>query len=282
MTKKTILSIALAVMLTFVLAIGVAADTGSAVTIATSQPANGDLVGASGGAFWFANISYPGNDTALTLKLSFAPADPVTLRGVGFNLYAADGSLVGSGLLTGAGLKTLEYSSADAGQFLMQVYNYNEGTQVWFTVTAEGLPAEAAAAEETQEPEAAAEVEEPAAEAEEAEEMAPMQGVLTGNAGGSFTRFTVSYSSDDQVTLDMFYTPADNLIAQAVDLNIYGPDGEVALDAAKVDNNGKLEAVFTPEAGVKYLIVVSNYVPDLMLSYNIASSVVPASVTIGS
>ncbi len=287
MKKRLISTITLVMILTLTLALGVSADTGATPTISTSAPVSGELTGNAGGSSWLANIVYPGNDTELTLQLSFAPADPVTLLGVGFNVYSADGSLVGKGALTDAGLIEMAYSAGDAAQLTLQVYNYIDNDHIWFTVTADGLPAAAAPAEvapaEPAATEGTAVPAEPAA-AEPTEEAAPMmemQGVLTGSAAGSFTHFIVSYSSDDQVTLDMYYTPADNLIAQGVDVNIYGPDGAVTLDAAKVNSNGTLELVFTPEAGVKYQVVVGNYNPDLLISYNIASDVAPASVAIG-
>ncbi|MCE5260151.1 MAG: hypothetical protein LLG44_14000, partial [Chloroflexi bacterium] len=217
MKKRLISTISLVMILTLTLALGVSADTGGIMTIATNAPVSGELTGNAGGSSWLANIVYPGNDTELTLQLSFAPADPVTLLGVGFNVYKADGSLVGKGALTDAGLIEMAYSASDAAQLTLQVYNYIDNDHIWFTVTADGLPAAAPAEVAPAEPAAtvttvpAAPAEPVAVEAtEEAAPMMEMQGVLTGSAAGSFTHFMVSYSSDDQVTLDMYYTPADN------------------------------------------------------------------------
>jgi hypothetical protein len=105
-----------------------------AATAVTTQAAkSGILSGDSQGSF-----AYPGDESVVTLELQFAPADPVTVRGVGFNVYGSDGTLVGQGGPSGedtggAGLLRLDYSGDEPITLLVQVYNYIEGGAINYT-----------------------------------------------------------------------------------------------------------------------------------------------------
>jgi hypothetical protein len=240
------------------------------------QTIGGTLAGDHAGAFWYATMDYPGESAALTIDMYFTPADPAMQLGVGFDLYDANG-LVGTGILVDNGLLELTYTSESSGQLLLVVHNYIDGSIVDFNVTADGVTSTATADTTT---EAVAVISETIA-VETPAVVVPMTGVIMGNAAGSFNRFAVTYATAASVTLDLYYTPADDLISQGVDLHVYGLDGEVALDSAKSDGNGVLELSFTPVAGQMYQFVVENYIPDLLISYNIQSSVAPSAVTIG-
>lgn len=295
MKARITLSVILVLMMSFASVVSVSADDNTsqtATTIYNETPVSGTLMGSHGGAYWYASFDNPGNEGVVTIDMTFSPADPVTIKGVGFNLYSSsNGQLIGSGKLADVGLLELKYTSDKAEQLLLQVFNYIEDDQMNFTITAEGLPTVSTVGSESPEiaPEVSVAVEEPVAVVEEpvavveapvAVVVPPMSGTLVGNAGGAFTRYSVTFDSAESVTLDMFYTPSDQLINKGVDFMVYGPDGEVDVKVA-TDTFGQIEATFTPVVGQKYMVQVENYIQDILISYNIHSSANPVSVTTG-
>jgi hypothetical protein len=85
-------------------------------------------------------IAYPGDESMVTVDLRFVPADPVTISGVGFNVYGPNGTLVGQGGPSGedtggAGLLRFSYSGGDPVNLLVQVYNYIEGASMSYTLS---------------------------------------------------------------------------------------------------------------------------------------------------
>ena len=58
---------------------------------------------------------------------------------------------------------------------------------------------------------------EPTAAAVPATTVTPLSGVLAGSNAGNFTRFMVTYDTNAAVTLDMYYSPSDNLISKGVE-----------------------------------------------------------------
>jgi hypothetical protein len=285
MRKKMALTFIIVLMLALASVMSVSADQTTApmtVQLANLQDMGGSLVGNHGGAFWYATLAYPGGSTTLTIDMYFTPADPAMLLGVGFDLYNATG-LVGSGKLVANGQMELVYTSATSEQLLLAVRNYIDGSLLSFNINASGLAVTTPMATTSAATVAAPAVttEQPAVVAEPTAAVMPMNGVLVGNSAGSFTRFMVTYNTNNPVTVDMYFSPSDNLISKGVDVNIYGPDGAVTLNAAKINSLGTLELNFTPVAGVQYLLVVGNYDQGLMISYNIESSVSPVAVTLG-
>ena len=247
----------------------------TAAMIYNEAPVSGTLMGNHAGAYWYANIDYPGNEHVITIDMTFAPADPVTSRGVGFNLYGPfNGQLIGSGKLNedkDAGFLELQYTSDKAERLLLQVFNYIDGVQVNFTMTAKGLPPVPVAV-------AGATQIAPAAPSAPAGAVVPMSGTLAGAAGGTFARYSVTFNSAAPVSLVMTYAPTDSIVGRGVDFRVYGPDGEVAT-SGETGAFGQIAATFTPVAGAKYLIQVENYVRGVVISYNIQSSTSPVSVT---
>jgi hypothetical protein len=285
MRKQVALTFIIVLVLALASVMSVSADQTTAqvtVQLENQQAMGSTLMGNHGGAFWYATLKYPGGSTALTVDMYFSPADPAMLLGVGFDLYNSTG-FVGSGKLVANGQLELVYTSDASDQLLLAVHNYIDGTALSFNVMANGLATTMPAATENAatvvEPVVVATV--PATAEAPAAVVASMNGTLVGNSAGSFTKYEVTFNTNDPVTVDMHFNPSDNLISKGVDLNVYGPDGAVALNAAKTNSLGVLELSFTPVAGVQYLFVVGNYIPNLIISYSIESSVSPVAVTIG-
>lgn len=106
-------------------------------------PLEGTLTGSRAGAFRYYTIEYPGDLRVVNIEMWFAPADPVTRLGVGFNVYGPNGYFIGEGgEAEGAadGLLRLWYSDASKATWLVQVYNYIPDHTIGYTIVAEGLP----------------------------------------------------------------------------------------------------------------------------------------------
>ena len=240
-----------------------------AVLMYDEAPVTGTLVGSHAGAYWYLAFDYQGDGDVVTISMSFSPADPVTRKGIGFNLYGSlNGTLLGRGKDDrGVGDFKLQYAAERAERLLVQVNNYIDGDVVSFTITAKGLPAVA--------PVTVQAVGVPAAAADApAEGSVPMSGTLTGSSGGAFARYRVTYRTAEQVTLYMHYTPSDRIVARGVGFKVYGPSGEVASSTA-TSPFGTVMASFAPMPGTAYLVQAQNYINGLTISYDFQSSRAP-------
>ncbi|MHB9032594.1 MAG: hypothetical protein ACYC6L_06065 [Anaerolineae bacterium] len=285
MKTRVLVSLALVFVLAMAVphtALAVEGPTQTTQQLVNQQELTGTLQGNHAGAFFYANIDYPGADNLITLNLQVAPADPVILMGVGLNLYGSNGTLLGQATLVDNGHLQLQYSSSQADQLLVQIYNYIDNSAVDFNVSVDGLPEVAATDTTVTDVNQPTDVTliPPSVEAEGGE-LRPMTGQLSGSSGGSFDHYAVFYGAAGQVTITMYYFPADNIIADAVDLSVYDPNGEVAYTSEKVDSNGILTLSFNAQDGVRYEVVVGNWDPNITISYNIDSSLAPVSVSIG-
>jgi hypothetical protein len=236
------------------------------------QAVSGVLTGNGGGAFAYYAISYPGDESVVTIELRYDPADPVTNSGVGFNVYGPNGFSIGQGAFVadtgGDGVLRLEYGDDNAATWLVQVYNYIPGASIGYSIMAEGLPATAAQAAQP-----ATEVvttPQPAAAA------VPLTGSghLTGNAGGAYAIYKVTVpadGSDMQVT--MTWSPDDPIIATGVGFVAYGPSGEVRRGTGTGNPGERKVTLATSEPGV-YEIQVYNYIGGLTIQYALSSAAV--------
>jgi hypothetical protein len=101
-----------------------------------------------GGHFAYYTVDYPGG-VAVTVNLRVVPDDPNVLRNVGFRVY---GPTPGKVYLTSGAQPGLtpnvsgDLISPEPGVYLVQVYNYDPRTTVYFTAWATGVPAHLAPA----------------------------------------------------------------------------------------------------------------------------------------
>lgn len=263
MKTRIALTISLVVMMAFVTVVGVSADGSTSQTntmIYNNLPVSGTLLGNRAGAYWYAEIDYPGDGNVVTINMSFYPADPVTRRGVGFNIYGPfNGELIGNGAYVegiGGGFPKVQFTGNKPERLLLQVYNYIDGAQVNFTITGVGLPSAPVSV------------------------VAPLNGALVGSSAGAYERYMVTYNTADLATLVMTYSPTDSIISRGVGFRVYGPSGEVALNK-DTSTLGTITATFTPVAGQQYLVQVENYIPGLGITYSFQSSANLVAVTTG-
>ncbi len=95
----------------------------------------------------------------------------------------------------------------------------------------------------------------------------PLTGTLLGARGGAFVAYSRSFA-ESTVTLKMWMTPYDAVIAKGVGFVIYGPYGQVA-SSTFAGTQGEHQATFSAIPGQAYLIQVYNYIEGLSLNYNI-------------
>jgi len=262
-TRTTAIRWLLALMACALTLGAIAAAPGSATAPAVlwdNQPISHMLTGNGGGAFAYYAIDYPGDGRVVTIELRYVPADPVTKLGVGFQVYGPNGYWIGQGLQMansdGVGVTQLQYSDHNPATWLVQVYNYLPGHNVWYDIVAQGLPPVPAA------PAAPAPLASPPAGSSLA-----AAGQLVGNGGGAFAKYDLTvpaYSSDVLVTLTWW--PDDPVIATGVGFVVYGQSGEVA----RGDPTGRPgERSVTLPAGRpgSYLVQIYNYMPGLAIGY---------------
>lgn len=289
MYRKVFVSLALALLLV-VGAAGVALGQDTPETaqmLVGDTPVSGSITGSNAGAFNYYLIDYPGDDIVVRIVASFAPGDPATLAGVGFNVYGPAGFDVGESTPTGDedGREDLSHAESDATRWLVQVYNYIDGVTVSYTIAAEGLPAPAATPTPQPTPEGTptpAPVTPPAAtpapgtptpEAPAEEGVMTLEasasGTLMGSAGGAFDRYTLSYPGDNsEVELTMTYAPDNSVISPGVGFTIYGPEGQEFVAQPTGDSSERRVTLASEVAGT-YLVQVHNYIEGLTIGYTI-------------
>jgi hypothetical protein len=87
----------------------------------------GTLMGNPAGNYHFYNIDSLGDGTLVTLQLSYAPDDQWISNGFGINVYAPY-----DGLLVAQGGHEAKFRLDWPGTYLVQVYNYVDGTNVTY------------------------------------------------------------------------------------------------------------------------------------------------------
>jgi hypothetical protein len=97
--------------------------------------AAGTLVGSRAGSFSLYELAYPGDDSDVPLTLWFWPADPTLEPRMGFNVYDPTGRLVAQGTIREELGKVATLSTDVPGIYTVQVYNYNEGLPMEYTLS---------------------------------------------------------------------------------------------------------------------------------------------------
>ena len=81
-------------------------------------------------------IASTGDETDITVEMTFTPDDPVVAHAVGFRVYDPDGNQVALGTVTDTpGVRQATFSSAKVGNYLVQVYNYADGVTLYYALT---------------------------------------------------------------------------------------------------------------------------------------------------
>ncbi|HEY3079989.1 MAG TPA: hypothetical protein VGM69_08785, partial [Chloroflexota bacterium] len=249
------------------------------------RPLSGHLEGGAGGHFAYYTFAYPADGSTVTVNLQVRPDDPAVLANVGFHVYAPDGKLEVSGgdqtgLVPDVSGDVSSADPAEKGEHVVQVYDYDPGAAIDYTLSIAGLPAAAA-------PVAPAPPAAPQAAAAPAPVGAPspvgapaavgagapaLGGHLGAGAAGHFARFAFSYPGDESVyTLNLQASPDDGALLAAAGFEVYGPDGALVV-------RGGAEPGMTPNVSANviskvpgtYLVQVYNYHPAIPLDYQLS------------
>ena len=263
--------------------------------IRLDRPLSGHLDGGGGGHFAYYKFFYPADGTTVTVNLEVRPDDPAVLPNVGFHVYAPDGKLEVSGgdqtgLVPDVSGDVSTADPAEKGEHVVQVYDYDPGAAIDFTLSLAGsavAPAPVAPAPPAAPPPAAppaaapAPVAAPAPGAVPAPAGAPaavgagaaaLGGHLGAGAEGHFAKFAFSYPGDESVyTLNLRASPDDGALLAAAGFEVYGPDGALVV-------RGGAEPGLTPNVSANviskvpgtYLVQVYNYHPAIPLDYQLS------------
>ena len=231
-----------------------------------SAPVGGTFVGDAAGRFVYYAIAYPGNSLDLRIQVGFAADSNLFGKGLGFKVYGPNG-FEGQGTLQDGGYLELSYNESDPASLLVQLYNYYDGLNVPYSVTAEGLPA---VAQSVEEPAAA-----PAttAAASDTSPASDMSGAVAGSNAGAFGMHTIASTGDEtDITVEMTFTPDDPVVAHAVGFRVYDPDGNQVALGTVTDTPGVRQATFSSAKVGNYMVQVYNYADGVTLYYALTVS----------
>jgi len=247
-------AILIAIVLALVSAIhaDVSHDPHNPIPIPCDQSIDFTLTGNRAGAFAYYSIDYPGDGRIITIELDMAPGDPVVMQAAGFNVYGPNAYYIGNGYpaFGKPDRKMLRWADHNPAPWLIQVYNYLHDVPVNFHLRLEGLP----------DPEPTP-TRAPVMQPSEAKTFSLVSASLLGDQGGNYHYYKFeSPGNNSTVTLHLYYTPDNHLVAQGFGLNVYGPNGEHCAQ-------GRHDVSFTcPTAGT-YLVQVYNYLHAINISY---------------
>jgi len=236
---------------------GVVAQSADRESLADYIPVSGTLAGNRAGAFAYYTIDYPGDLRVVTIEMRFMPNDPLTSSGVGFNVYAPGGYVIGQGKpnrTADGGLLKLRYSDNNPATWLVQVYNYLPDRAISYTIEAQGLPVS---------PESSA------------------SGTLLGKHTGRFEYYTIEYPGDHyEMTIELEFVPADPIMCKGVGFSVFGP-GVSLVDKASLHYNGEKgvwKLVYSDDNEASLVVQVHNYIPSRAVSYTILARGLPLSL----
>lgn len=241
------------------------AGTLASNAIPLSSAITGSLEANSGGSFRYAQFSYPGDSSTVTLNLTVDNALPLETGAAGFNVYQA-GNLIGSSSDTSPTTASFNLISSTPGPVLVQVFDYDGSNGVNFTLSPQGLPAAAASSVTT-------------STAAAASSTAPSQnlplggsaaGTLAGNSGGSFALYSLNYAANGQDTsLSLAVTPEDAVTSSAVGFNVFDANGNL-ITSGQQTAVGTVSQDITNLASGSYTVQVFNYDPTTTVSYGLS------------
>jgi hypothetical protein len=255
-----------------------------AIQLQPDKIVNGGLEANSGGKFAYYKFTYKGDQSTVTINLQIEPDDQKILENAGFKIY---GPTPNKEYATGGAQKGLvpnvsgNLISADAGEYVVQVYNYNPQAAIGFALVATGLSEQPqTGAAPAPAPAAAA----PAPAAQPAASPTPgggalgqqqnsVKGHLAAGSGGHFALYEFNYPGNREVyTLNMQVSPDTAPVLKNAGFKVYGP----VKDKVYVESGSQPGLVpnvtgnlISKDAGT-YTVQVYNYNPDVAIDYELS------------
>lgn len=232
------------------------------------------LPGGPGGRFAYYRFNSPGG-WPVRFTMDPGRSDKAFLRAVGYKVYGPvpDRVYVEGKFEDDVWKGTTDLSwTSDAGDFLIQVYNYNPSPDVamTFTLTGENIPPQPGDANGPAGPT----VPEPGAYGYTAIPLAGVQsGSLAPNASGSFRYYTFRAGAGTTIGVDMQVEPDDQGVLEVAGFKLYGPSpGKEYLqsEARRGRSPNQTGNLYVTDSGA-YVLQVYNYHPDATIEYRVST-----------
>jgi hypothetical protein len=257
-----------------------------AIQLQPDKIVNGGLEGNSGGRFAYYKFTYKGDMSTVTINLQIEPDDALILENSGFRIY---GPTPGKEYAKGGAQKGLvpnvagNLISNEAGEYVVQVYNYNPQAAIGFALVATGLTeqpqtAAAPAAPAPAAPTPVASAPAPAASATPgtgalSQQQNTFKGHLAAGTGGHFALYEFNYPGNREVyTLNMQVYPDTEAGLRNSGFKVYGP----VKDKVYVESGS--QQGLTPNVTANlisldpgtYTVQVYNYNPEVAIDYELS------------
>lgn len=269
-----VLLLALAILVsTPTLALARSQDPANPEVLVPDQPRTGILPGAAAGSFAFFAVDYPGGEQELVIRMTPRPADPSVANQIAFNVYGPDGLIGTSGVaLEGdPSVREFRYTDSQPVRLLVQLFNYTMTTTITYSMVATGISAAQATPTVTPATPHAATPPSPAPPDTLPEAGPPTTGTLVGSLGGAFATFSLPYAGDgSSVTVEAVVSPDDPVLANAVGINIYAPDGHLVAEGTTRATPGRRRATFASDVGGTYTIQLFNYSDGVPVTFDLS------------
>lgn len=225
----------------------------------TSPWAWGSLAGNRAGAYAWHEFYYPGDNSKASIRMTLDPDTPAMGEGVSFVVYGPSGVVARGRTTNTSGEREATFASGVAGTYVVQVYNYVQGTTVNYALQlplpSVTPPPTAVAAEAT--PEAIG------------WPSGATWGSLTGSSGGAYAKYEFPYPGDNsKVSINMTLDLDAPSMSDGVSFVVYGPSGVVARGRT-TNTPGQREATFSSGVAGTYLVQVYNYLEGTTVNYTL-------------
>ncbi len=237
----------------------------------TTSTTGSILAGRPTGGFNYYWLDYPGGRQKMTITVGYSPLAFNSDKAVGFKLYRSDNTVKEGSVIAGESAQTgRNESSATAGftleadgaeRYLLQVFNYLDGTTINYTLIVEGLAGPVADVGEISSPNQAFVL---------SLSQSAARGTLTGDKGGKFHFFLLQYpGSDREVKITVTSEPNGELFDGQFGFHLWRGSQDAGIGNAGVDDKRRRSAtVLIKESNANtFGIQVFNYSPGAVVRY---------------
>jgi hypothetical protein len=235
------------------------------------------LGGGDGGRFHYYKFNTPGGRP---VKFSMDPGstDKTFLRAVGYKVYGPiPGKVYAEGRFQDDMWKPASdiANVPDAGDFLIQVYNYNRSPDavMRYTLSGENIPPQPGDAGAGDQPAEAAPGDFGYSAIPTTPDKGALSGTLEGGAGGHFRYYQFRVGGNTKIGIDLQVTPDDAGILTVAGFKLYGPQAkrEYLVGEARKGRTPNVSGdLWVTEGGV-YVVQVYNYSPNRSIDYTLST-----------
>jgi hypothetical protein len=274
---RAIIAVILAISITVPAAFAANDSADTALWVSAANPSIHDnLIGTPGGNYRYYRLAYPGSNATIKIHLNWNPGYQITGPAFGFNLYGP-GGLVGQGIrgddVGDASTMNFTFVSPTPGEYLVQVYNYTNGSSQDYTIDFTGLGAAPAMATNNSTPDQAI---------TEKSQTLNRSGSLVGSSSGAFSFFDLDYPGGEwPMTVSLSYSPVNSLPSEAFGFNVYHNGDLVvrATESSRSGDTGTATATISAITPDKYTLQIVNYAQGVTANYAIGVNGLTGSIS---